>query len=124
MLLLLLAPVLVVVTFAHRYLQRYAPSNAVIRRLRIAPPRWRIVWLLAALAATTLTAMHLLAEAVVAGAPGWLNLILLIFAWDAIKFGLVAASMASRSAVRSCTNAVASGGSGQRELDRSRVVIG
>jgi hypothetical protein len=123
MLLLLLAPVLVLVTFSHRYLQRYAPSNAVIARLRIAPPRWRTAGLLVALGLTTLMAMHLLAEAVAAGAPSWLNLIVLILAWDSIRFELVAASVALRCAVGNCRTLWRQG-SRQRERDRSRVVIG
>ncbi|RYP84341.1 hypothetical protein EKO23_16005 [Nocardioides guangzhouensis] len=102
MLLLVMVPVLVLVMCAHRYLQRYAPSNALISRVRIAPPRWWTAILLAVLATTTLAAMHLLAEAVAAGAPGWLNLVVVVLGWDSIKFGLAAASVALRSAVERC----------------------
>jgi hypothetical protein len=91
MLLLLMVPVLVLVTYAHHYLQRYSPSNALIARARVAPRRWRSALLLAALAATALVGMHLVAEAVAAGAPGWLNLVVLVLAWDAIKLAWAAA---------------------------------
>ena len=39
------------------------------------------------LAGLLLVGMHVLAEAVAAGAPGWLNLVVLVLAWDAIKVG-------------------------------------
>ena len=123
MLLLLFVPVLVLVTYSHRYLQRYAPSNALIARARMGPPRWRSALILAFVVATTLVTMRLLAEAVVAGAPGWLNLVVLILAWDAIKFGLAAASVALSCAVASCRSPRRRG-PGQRELDRSRVALG
>ena len=97
MLFLLAVPVLILVTAAHRYLQLYAPSNWVIARARAAPPRARTMLLLAALAITMLMAMHSLADAVAAGAPGWLNLVVLVLAWDMIKFGL--GGPPSRSAV-------------------------
>ena len=70
MLLLLTVPVLVLVTSAHRYLQVYAPSNAVITRARMSSPRWRTALLLSALAMTMLVATHLLAAVVAAGATG------------------------------------------------------
>lgn len=97
MLLLLMVPVLVLVTHAHRYVQVYAPSNAVIARARTASVQWRSALLLAVLAATTLVVMHLVAEAVAAGAPDWLNLIVLILAWDSIKFGVMGLQVALRA---------------------------
>ena len=78
--------------------------------------------LLAVLATTTLAAMHLLAEAVAAGAPGWLNLGFVVLGWDSIKFGLAAASVALRCAVGRCGTLWRQ--VRQRELDRLRVVIG
>jgi hypothetical protein len=102
MLLLLMVPVLALVTCGHRYLQLYAPSNAVIARARTSAPRPRRALILAVLASTTLVAMHLLAAAVAAGAPGWLNLVVLVLAWDTIKFGLVAASEAVRCSMWIC----------------------
>ena len=46
---------------------------------------------LLALAVVLMTAMHALAERVAAGAPGWLNLVVLVLAWDGIKVALLAA---------------------------------
>lgn len=87
---LLMVPVFFLVSAVHGYLRLYAPSNMLITWMRISPPRWRYLPLLAGLAAATLIAMHLLAEAVADGAPGWLNLIVLMLAWDTIKFVLLA----------------------------------
>ncbi|MDT9591599.1 hypothetical protein RDV89_00875 [Nocardioides zeae] len=39
---------------------------------------------------------HLAAEAVTRGAPGWLNLLVLVLAWDAIKIGLLAIAVLLR----------------------------
>jgi hypothetical protein len=35
-------------------------------------------------------AVHAISLAIAAGAPGWLNLVVLLLAWDAIKFAVVA----------------------------------
>lgn len=90
MLLLLFIPIFYAVACTHRYLQVYAPSNVVVARARAASPRLRMAGWLMLLAAILLVAMHQLAEAVAAGAPGWLNLVVLVLAWDAIKLGLFA----------------------------------
>lgn len=102
MLLLLFVPAVALVTRGHRYLQLYAPSNVVIARARTAPARCQTALLLSTAAMTMLVAMHLLTVMVATDAPGWLNLIVLILAWDAIKLGLAAASVALRCAVRIC----------------------
>lgn len=85
MLVLLAFPVMVVVATVHRSLQFYAPSNLLVRQVRAGQPRWRIVTAVLVLAASLLVAMHLTAQAVAAGAPGWLNLVVLLLGWDAIK---------------------------------------
>ena len=90
MLFMLGVPVLFMVAAAHRYLQLYAPSNAVIARVRMTPPRWRVALGVSALAVTLLLATHVLAAVVAAGGPGWLNLVVVVLAWDAIKFGWLA----------------------------------
>ena len=51
---------------------------------------------LMALAAVLLTLMHVLAEAIAAGAPGWLNLVVLVLAWDALKVGCLALGVVLR----------------------------
>ena len=99
MLLLLVARVIAFVARAHHLSRRYAPSNALIDRSRIGPPRLRTVMRLALIAGVAVTAMHLLTEAIAGGAPGSLNLVVVVLAWDAIKFGTVAASVALRSAM-------------------------
>ena len=90
MLMLLFIPIFYVVACAHRYLQLFAPSNLLIARVRTSPPRWRTVMLLMALAYALVGAMHFLSTAIENGAPGWLNLLVMVLAWDAIKIGLLA----------------------------------
>lgn len=91
MLFLLALPIFCGVALAHRYLQLYAPSNVLIRSVRYAPPRWGTAVALLAVAVTLLLAMHAVVQAIAAGAPGWLNLVVLVLAWDAIKFAAAAA---------------------------------
>jgi hypothetical protein len=100
MVLLLMAPVIVGVAAAHRMLQLYAPSNLLIAQARVRPPVWRTVLVLAAVAVAALVLMHGLDVAVSAGAPAWINLIVLILAWDAIKFGVASALVAARCLLR------------------------
>lgn len=94
MLLLISLPVLVLVAALHRCMQAYAPSNLVITRARVAPRRWRTILLLLAIAAILLLVMRVVGSWVAAGAPGWLNLVVLVLAWDSIKFGMAAGLMA------------------------------
>lgn len=90
MIVLLALPVIAAVALAHRCLLLYAPSNVLIRRTRASQPRpWTVAAVLA-VAAGTLVAMKVVADAVVAGASGWLNLVVLVLAWDAIKMGWLA----------------------------------
>jgi hypothetical protein len=89
MIFLLALPVFAAVALAHRCLQMYAPTNRLVRRVRLAAPRLRTAVGLLAAAAVLLIAMHVVAEAIAAGAPGWLNLVVLVLAWDAIKLALL-----------------------------------
>lgn len=98
MLMLLFIPIFYVVACAHRYLQLFAPSNLLIARVRTSPPRWRTVMLLVALAYALVGAMHFLSTAIENGAPGWLNLLVMVLAWDAIKIGLLGAGQCVRLA--------------------------
>lgn len=91
MLILLAVPVIAAVAAFHRYLQCCAPSNLLARQVRAAPPTFPMAGVLLALAGVLMTAMHALAERVAAGAPGWLNLVVLVLAWDGIKVALLAA---------------------------------
>lgn len=99
MLVLLAIPVIVAVAFVHRLIQAVAPSNLLVRMVRSARPRWRTVVLLLGLAAVLLVTMHVVSGAVSAGAPGWLNLVVLVLAWDALKVASLATSVILRSIV-------------------------
>src|SRR3954453_21255164 len=92
MLFLLALPVFAGGALAHRCLQLYAPTNLLVRRVGAAPPPWRAVAGLVALAGVLLSAMDALADAVAAGAPGWLNLVVLVLAWDSLKISALACS--------------------------------
>lgn len=86
MLFILALPLSSCVAQIWRYVDTYAPSNILIRKVRSTPPRWSTVLALVALATALLVAMHVLALAVERGEPGWLNVIMFVLAWDAIKF--------------------------------------
>ncbi len=89
MLFLLGLPVIGAVALLWRYLQIYAPSNVLIRMVRSGPPHWCTAIGLGALAAALALALHALHAAIAAGAPGWLNLVVLVLAWDAVKCSLL-----------------------------------
>lgn len=93
MLFLLALPVFLAVATTHRYLALYAPSNVLIRHVRTSRPCWRTVGALVVLTAALLLTMRTVDLAINAGAPGWLNLIALVLAWDAVK--VVALAMVS-----------------------------
>jgi hypothetical protein len=93
-------PVFATVALAHRYIQIYAPTNCLVRRVRVATPRLRTAVGLLGIAAALVFAMHVVAEAVAAGAPGELNLVVLVLAWDAIKLALTALSVVGHRAAR------------------------
>jgi hypothetical protein len=88
--LLIVVPVIVLVVCAHSLVQTYAPTNVLVRRVRSSRPTFRMSVALGALAfgcASAVLTSHLAIEA---GAPGWLNLVVLVLAWDAIKFAVMA----------------------------------
>lgn len=91
MLLLLIAlPVIILVTLSHGLLQAYAPSNVLIHHVRSTRPTIRTAVALGALAFACALSVHALHLAIEAGAPGLLNLLVLLLAWDAIKFAVMA----------------------------------
>lgn len=96
MLILLALPVIVAVSTMHYFLQVHWPTNLLARRVRAQAPRGRTAAVLIVLATALLVAMHALGEAVANGAPGWLNLLVLVLAWDAIKLALVSGQVAVR----------------------------
>lgn len=89
MLLLLTLPVVFIVAHVYGYLQLYAPSNLLIAHVRTSPPRWRTATFLLTLAYALIWATHYLSMAIQNGAPGWLNLVVMVLAWDAIKTALL-----------------------------------
>lgn len=96
MIVLIALPVLAVVALSHRSVQVYAPSNLLIRCVRAWPPRLTYVGVLVVLAGALLIAMELTSSLVAGGAPGWLNLVVLVLAWDAIKIGWLAVTVLIR----------------------------
>lgn len=100
MLFLLALPIFLSVAAAHRYLALYAPSNILIRWVRMSQPRWRTVGALAAFASVLLLTLRAVEVAITAGAPGWLNIVTLVLAWDAIKVGALAIATCARTALR------------------------
>lgn len=113
MLFLLALPVFCAAALGHCYLQIYAPSNVLIRKIRGSAPNWRTAAGLVALGALLLLLTHALAEVIAVGAPAWLNLLVLLLAWDAIKIECLATSVGLR--------ALAAAG---REVIQTRCTIG
>jgi hypothetical protein len=95
---LLVLPVIYVTALAHRCLQLCAPSNVWARHVRTAVPRWRTAAALLGASLALVAVAHGLDAAVEDGAPQWWNLMALVAAWDAIKFGLLAVATLMRCA--------------------------
>lgn len=109
MLILLALPVVVAVTAVHRYLQAYAPTNVLARQVRAQRPQWRTAAALSLLASIGFVAVAAIGEAVANGAPGWLNLVVLLLAWDAIKIGLLAVVVSVRTIFVALSRSIATG---------------
>ena len=87
MIMLLALPDIAAVFLARGYLVLYAPSNVLIRRVREAAPALSTAAAMLAVASSLIVAMKVVSDAIAAGAPGWLNMVVLVLAWDAIKIG-------------------------------------
>lgn len=87
-----------VAALAHRYLQWYAPSNAIVAWVRRERPRFRIGAGLLGLATTLVFGAIGLSYWAANGGPGWLNLIVLIAIWDAFKLAFLALALVARCA--------------------------
>lgn len=107
MIMLLALPVVAAVALAHRYLVLYAPSNVLIRRVGATPPALLTAAAMLAVAASLIVALNVVSDAVAAGAPGWLNLVVLVLAWDAIKIGWLAVAVLVRCVTRAARRCVA-----------------
>lgn len=99
MLILLAMPVIAAVALVYRLTQAVAPSNLLVRRVRAAQPRWGTGAVLLGLATVLLLTLHVVADSVSAGAAGWLNLVVLVLAWDALKLGWLAVIVTLRAIV-------------------------
>lgn len=109
MLILLAMPVLIAVAAVHRYLAIFGLTNVLVRRMRARQARWRSVAALLLISTALLVAMHGVAEAVAGGAPEWLNLVVLVLAWDAIKIGWLAVGVTFRCIAGVARRSVARG---------------
>jgi hypothetical protein len=96
MLLLFAIPVIGLVAFVHGLVQSFAPSNVLIGQVRGSQPTLRSAVVLFVLAALLGCLAHAVCAALRTGAPGWLNLLVLVLLWDAIKFALLAAQTTLR----------------------------
>jgi hypothetical protein len=96
MILLLAFPVIAAVALAHRCLVLYAPSNVLIRRVRETAPALRLVAAMLALASSLIVAMKMVSDAAASGGPGWLNIVVLVLAWDTLKIGWLAIAVLFR----------------------------
>ncbi|QLQ10107.1 MAG: sulfate permease [Nocardioidaceae bacterium] len=72
------------------FLRCYAPSNIILDWLRTRRGlKWGVPAALG-LVPTYLYAASFTSALIEGGAPGWLNLVVLIFIWDALKFAVMA----------------------------------
>jgi hypothetical protein len=82
-----------------RYLQAYAPSNAIVATVRRERPRVRVACGLLVLSAVLAFGAVALADWAARGGPGWPNLLVLIAVCDAFKFASLAVAIALRRAL-------------------------
>lgn len=109
MIMLLAIPVIAAVAVAHRYLLLYAPSNVLIRRVRAKAPPLSTAAAMLAVALSLIVALKVVSDAVADGAPGWLNVVVLVLAWDSFKVAWLAVGVALRIAIgagRRCVECV------------------
>lgn len=96
MLLLFAIPVVLSVVFIYR-LAQVAPSNVLVAHVRRARASAWLAGGLLALALALAFAAHGVGLAIAHGAPDWLNVVILVLAWDAIKVGILAVHSAGRA---------------------------
>lgn len=107
MLILLAVPVFLAVAAIHRLVTIYAPTNILLRHVRLASPRLRTTVGMAALTVGLISAAHLVELSISVGAPTWLYFVVAAFAWDAIKVGLSGILMAVTCAISWCADCLA-----------------
>lgn len=100
MLILLALPVFAAVAICHAALQRFSPSNRLVRRARASAPAMSAAAVHAFLAVACITSMHGLVLVIQAGAPRVLYMVVLVLGWDAIKFFGSSCLLVSRLATK------------------------
>jgi hypothetical protein len=106
MLILLIIPVLAAVALAHRNLQIYAPTNVLSRKVRGSAPSFSRATGVLVVALAMLLVMHRLAKEIDDGDSPWLNPVVLLLAWDAIKLGLLGIHTSARAFASACRAAI------------------
>lgn len=83
-----LHPILRFVARSHAFLQAYAPTNRLVARLRTRRGlKWGVPAMLIGVAYWYAAAI---CDSVIdSGGPGWLNLLILVFLWNGLKFLLL-----------------------------------
>ena len=77
------------VVIAYWWLHAHAPTSRLVGRVRSAPRlRWTPICLLVGLACLAIAAAF--GAAIQHGAPGWLNLAVLVALWNGVKIGWLA----------------------------------
>ena len=77
--------ILTVSSFIYAVLQRYAPTNIVLGRIRRRRGlKWGVPAML--LAAPYIVLAYWCSSAIGDGAPSWLNLVILLCLWNALRF--------------------------------------
>ncbi len=81
----MIRPILAIASFIYSLLQRYAPSNIVLRWVRSRRGlKWGVPAMLLALPYLGLALWC--SSLVAGGGPAWLNLLVLLSLWNAMKF--------------------------------------
>lgn len=102
MLVLLAVPVILAVAFIHNAVQRHAPSNKLVRRAWRSEPSGRVVMVQGLLAVGFSFAVHLVLIAIVSGASKALFLVVMLLAWNSIKFAVSASFLFLRLLATLC----------------------
>lgn len=103
------------------YLRRYMPTNIVLDAIRTRRGlKWGVPAML--LAAPYLLGVYYCVTVIEAGGPGWLNLLVLLLSWNALKFlimGPVSLVLLARARLREQREERAFRGSEVRSIVRS-----
>lgn len=106
---------------AHYYLRRYMPTNIALDAIRTRRGlKWGIPAML--LAAPYLLGASHCVTVIEDGGPGWLNLVVFLLSWNALKFlimGPVSLVLLARARLREYREQRTLRGSGVRRLARS-----